>query len=489
MAPGAAGNSPDLRNDNFSWRSNPAFPLFAAGLAVAIPLAARFAWLLNHAERLDAPPQLTALFLCELPWLVSLAAIIWGGKQNRWLRSAGLAFGSGVSFCLVSIPLYFALGLTIWDSGNRRTSLVALEHFVPVCLVVALYVVVSGWLCGKGKRGAFLGNAAIGAGCFVIAFLLIIAASVPGSGAEKEKATYLQAPMHPDAHLRMVAACLIRHHFLHPEDGFPSSLAAISPDWNCDLAAAADPWAMPGYWVHYSAVDGSKDFRLEAIPVEGNIWQLVAGSDSRGEVFEFRGLNASSEENRRAKSRGRSPVQTNDAGTIYHVLQAARGQVQTYMGTNDSVVWSRGAWVVPNVDERHANAPPSLAGVLDDNQFRGACEDEEQDPKERRIAVQPPGPCYRLGYFPPTTTPPDTFAISITCVSYGVGCLRSYFFDYDGSVHATPEPRPATAQDPGLLPCESALVCNDPVWTASEQPSSWTFFRADLLSAIHSTNW
>jgi len=103
--------------------------------------------------------------------------------------------------------------------------------------------------------------------------------------------------------------------------------------------------------------------------------------------------------------------------------------------------------------------------------------------------VQPPGPCFRIDYFPPMATPPDTFAISITCVSYGVGCLRSYFVDYDGSVHATPEPRPATAQDPGLLPCESALVCNDPVWTPSEQPLSWTFFRANLLSAIHATNW
>jgi hypothetical protein len=74
-------------------------------------------------------------------------------------------------------------------------------------------------------------------------------------------------------------------------------------------------------------------------------------------------------------------------------------------------------------------------------------------------------------------------------MSYGEDCLRSYFLDYDDIKHATAEPRPATAQDPGLLPCETAQVCHDTVWTRSQQGSDWIFIKASFLDALHSTSW
>ena len=447
--------------------------LLQAALGVAILMAARLAWLLSHAEKLDTPAQLPALIWCELPWLVGLWALFSGDAQKRAARGAGIAFGAAVGFCFLSVPLYLMLGLKIWDNRNPHSSLVMLESFLPVCLIVCLGVVAAAWLCGKGNRGTFAKAAGIGLAVFVVAFFLIGASQVRGSGEAKEKAVYVQPAMSAEYQLRMVAACLIRHRYLYPEDGFPGSLAAISADWNCE-AGANDPWALPGYWIYYSAVDRGKDFRLEAIPTEqARNFQQVSTSDGRGEVLKFYGLNASAEQIKNANIHGHFAVQTVDADSLYYyALRMVRGAVENYMSAHDL-----------------ANAPPSLDGVFDMAQLRRACEDDEKGAKEREIKTHAKGPCFTVGYSPNPGTPANTFSIAMTCVSYGTGCIRSYFLDFDGKVHATAEPRPATAEDPGLLPCETIQVCNDDVWTQRLQPSDWMFFRAGALSAIHSTNW
>jgi len=72
---------------------------------------------------------------------------------------------------------------------------------------------------------------------------------------------------------------------------------------------------------------------------------------------------------------------------------------------------------------------------------------------------------FEMLYFPPKASDPNRFAISVRCKSYGQNCLRSYFADYDGSLHATGEPRQATAHDPAPLRCENAnSECEDIIW-------------------------
>jgi hypothetical protein len=72
---------------------------------------------------------------------------------------------------------------------------------------------------------------------------------------------------------------------------------------------------------------------------------------------------------------------------------------------------------------------------------------------------------YETLYFPPKEGDPNRFALSAQCKRYGQICLRSYFVDYDGSLHATGEPRPATADDPAPLRCENASSeCEDIIW-------------------------
>ena len=48
-----------------------------------------------------------------------------------------------------------------------------------------------------------------------------------------------------------------------------------------------------------------------------------------------------------------------------------------------------------------------------------------------------------------------TIAGSARCTNYPMNCLRSYFMDETGAVHGTPEPRPATSDDPLVPACES----------------------------------
>jgi hypothetical protein len=72
---------------------------------------------------------------------------------------------------------------------------------------------------------------------------------------------------------------------------------------------------------------------------------------------------------------------------------------------------------------------------------------------------------YETPYFPPHAGSAKEFALSAQCKSYGSNCLRSYFADYDGSIHATSEPRQATAGDPLAVRCEFAFgECPDVDW-------------------------
>jgi len=68
-------------------------------------------------------------------------------------------------------------------------------------------------------------------------------------------------------------------------------------------------------------------------------------------------------------------------------------------------------------------------------------------------------------YLAPKAGNPSRFALSVQCQSYGENCLRSHFLAYDGVVHATGEPRQATADDPPGLECEeSDSPCKDVAW-------------------------
>ena len=436
---------------------------FKCALVVAILVSVRFAWLLNHAEKWDTPSVVPLLFLCELPLAMALIALRSGTTRERAVRSAGIAFGAALTFAVIIPPLLFLTMMSIWEFAGTYRGLVAFEKFLPVCLISALWLLLCAFSQRNDNRRAFVKSAGVGVACVVIAVALMAAASVPGSGEVKSKAAHQSVAFSAEMHVRALAACLIRHQFLHPEQGFPSSLSGIGPDWNCD-PKLADPWGFPGYWTLYSAVidpstGRAADFRVQATPLERGGW---AAADRRGEVLRFTPVG-----NRPVDASGRPYSIANDPGNILPVVYDVRSSIREYMRAHDPT-----------------RAPSSLAGVFERQQSSPFCDND--DPKQRLVEAAAGRVCNKIDYFPPTSEPADSFAVSAACTSYGQECIRSYFLDYDGTVHATSEPRAATAQDPILLPCETAQVCDDPVWTPDEQPSGWTVFKANFLYSIHS---
>ncbi len=463
MPIGAAIKWPKLR------RLVQALLSLSLAISLEIALSARFAWLYSHAEKWDTPAQMPTLILCELPLLLCLLLLVTGESSKRAVRSAGMAFGIALSFCAIVLPLGCDAAFTAWE--NLHGDLAAFQQFLPVCVIASVWMLAVAWRHGKGQRSAFAVSVGCGIGCFVLVALLLNFASVYGSGEEKEKARYELTPIRPEFHIIRVAGCLIRHHSLHPDEGFPSSLSDIKPDWNCE-PEISDPWAMHGYWILYFPVDrssnGFQDFRVGAILPEQS--RLVSAADKRGEVLRFTGPS---------QNRGHFEVDTveADGNSSFLALFTLRDTVKTYMSAHDP-----------------ANAPSSLDGVVDLLQWSRRCEEEGTTPQDRVIGRGGTGFCYTISYFPPSASPDANFALSVQCINYGDGCLRSYFLDYDGKIHATSELRAATAQDAELLPCEAAAaryssICNDPVWTASERPSERTFLQAKVLYLIHSTNW
>ncbi len=79
---------------------------------------------------------------------------------------------------------------------------------------------------------------------------------------------------------------------------------------------------------------------------------------------------------------------------------------------------------------------------------------------------------YAFHYVRSRTSAGQQFALSAHCQSYGENCLRSYFLDRDGVLHATGEPREATAQDAPALDCEASdSPCRDVTWPSSTRIS------------------
>jgi hypothetical protein len=73
---------------------------------------------------------------------------------------------------------------------------------------------------------------------------------------------------------------------------------------------------------------------------------------------------------------------------------------------------------------------------------------------------------FEIRYFAPNAMDQNKFAISAQCKSYGQNCLRSYFLDREGIIHATGEPRQATAEDPISSRCELSFnECKDVTWS------------------------
>jgi len=236
--------------------------------------------------------------------------------------------------------------------------------------------------------------------------------------------------------LLSLAACLFQNRMRNPQAGFPASLDPPPQDWKCDTKFAAD--VVPEHTLAYVAQPDSSgritDFELTAVP-------------------KAKGVT------------GRNPIMIDNRGLlfVYYPWFLEDAVAKDMVGSKD-LMYSQITFLKTNIqqymkDKNDGLAPPALnadaIGGL--GHERPSIEDDGMRLETRD---------YETRYFPPPASNAKVFALSAQCKSYGVNCLRSYFADYDGNIHATSEPRQATADDPLALRCEFAAgtECPDVDW-------------------------
>ena len=284
----------------------------------------------------------------------------------------------------------------------------------------------SAWRLGKLHRDGFHWGIGL-AGVYVLLVFCFLA-SIQAENRLHEQAAYLP-PAYAHEALVSLTSCLLRNHSQHPEFGYPRSLDPAPPNWVCSTKFGAD--AFPEYTFAYiPRADESSgsvaDFQLSATPLQPHVqgwgpWM----TDSRGIVFSG------------------SP------------------------GSGDN---PPGAAVVDG-DLVHSRIV-DLSDVIQQAMKEGTTPDEIKSDTLASLGLEQlqtgaggrifRSSAYELHYSGPDGTDMRGFAISARCQSYGEGCLRSYFLDYDGVLHGTGEPREATAKDPVVPECEYGRTeCKD----------------------------
>lgn len=365
------------------------------------------------------------------------------GKVEFIAAGAGVACVFFGAFLLVS-PLalglmgYF-LGMSAWAGHGSDPRWLAAEVALLAFLAVSLSILWSGIRIGKIQWHAFV--MAMGA---TVLYLVI---SVPVLGAVgnemSRRAWRNQEQADRDVNMPAIlarqkivalAGCLFQSHMRNPEAEYPASLNPPAQDWKCDTKFAPD--AVPEYTFAYIPQPDTSGhiagFQLSAIPkAKGVTNRNPIMIDNSGLTFvDYRWFM----ENVVPKVMG--------SGEVEHAqIKYLKGNIERYMK-----------------DKNEGLAPPALnadaiAGPLNEipSIEDGGMRLETRD--------------YEIRYFPPLAGSPKEFALSTQCKSYGLNCLRSYFSDYDGGIHATSEPRQATAGDPLASPCEFTFwECTDVDW-------------------------
>jgi hypothetical protein len=446
---------------------------FRLALLVAMATMLRVGWLLFLTEEWDTPSPVAIFLLCEIPLLVSLILGLGAGDTKRASTSAGIAFGAALIFSMLVPVLWVGAAFTPpFRSGPPYPHLTAFRLFLPYALLVSICVLVFACLVSK-RSPAFFAGCGAGAGYCILAIYVCLQISIPGSGAAKTK--LMQHPDPPSnigaPALRSLVSCLIRHQTAHPQDGYPESLSKIDPSWACNMELIK-PAGIQGYWLFYwpekSAPNGrNTDFRMEAMSVDTFPYSVLV-SDSRGMILEYKGGLV-------ATGLGEPVGAWESFGSE---IQQLRNAVRGFMATHPPGFPPQSIEdVMKPGDHPYFIFDPRDPNLLIVRHHASSDADADRD-------------VWTIRYFPPTAEKPGEFAISSRCVGYGTDCIRSYYLDYYGDIHATGEPRDATSDDPDFADCElTPSSCGDPVWTIFARPSERLQTEANALYFLHTTKW
>jgi hypothetical protein len=382
-----------------------------------------------------------------LPYVTALKLV---GKSTR---RDFVASGAGISLALfgamlLGAPTYVLLVLT-WAglSGDPYlfTGLVVLIAF----FADAGWVVWCSFRLRKSSPTHFLTTA-----CLTAVYLGV---GIPAislrefrSAQQQEKqraAETMSSWRHGDAArsaVECLTGCLIQYRKNQPSQEFPKSLANLPTGLTLPNGKVCDPelvkpGALSDYTITYTpepdAASGKiTDFRLLAMPGrKGLDYVNPMLSDSRGRIFVYERWSATE-----------------------------RGEHLEPMLTEQPDDWGASRVLALGSDIRFAmknkemERPPSSLSEL---QLSTSPEEAGRSPD-----ILNEGP-YTVQYLAPRQGFSGGVALSAVCQSYGDKCIRSFFLDYDGDIHQTTEPRPATTNDPLIPDCEKyAQGCRDVDW-------------------------
>ena len=403
----------------------------------------------QHRLQEGRPSPPVWVFLLGIAFLLAPYIISWlllsTREQERTAAGAGVACGFFGAFVLVS-PYAFAVTFlfsasSVWGGPPDRV-MQAAGLALLVYLVISPWIVWSAFRIGKVQWSTF--GAGVGATAFYlfVGFELLIAAGNQGLQQAEQKRVQANMDLNEPARsagqtIVSLAACLLRNHMLHPEADYPATLNPHPADWACDTNFATN--AVPEFTLEYDPQKDAAsvrvtDFQLTAMPggrgIRGRDPLMI---DSRGIIFVDYAWDM---ENVTPK------VTVQEGDFFYSQIEFLKRNIEKYMK-----------------DKTNGVAPPTLnADAI------GSLGHEMPTIEDGGMRLETRD--FEMLYLPPKPEDPHQFALSVQCKSYGQNCLRSYFADYDGSIHATGEPRQATAKDPAFSRCERFFdgECDDVIW-------------------------
>ncbi|MGB0036593.1 MAG: hypothetical protein WBP79_14075, partial [Candidatus Acidiferrales bacterium] len=394
----------------------PATGFLVACLAVEVVLIA----VVFFGDPSFSGPRVFPCFLFVAPFTFALVTILWVGR-GRWVaRAGGVAFIAGLLLDLAIIPL---LGLEHMFSGITPAPPAAVDISLKILIPLSLATSVAGVRARKPFGETFAAAALI---TFFYAILIPGFLSSSTMLQRQHQVENYTARDNAAYALRVLTSCLIDYKFQHPGTPFPDSLAAVSRLPGCD-AHLARPRSLSGYVLWYKR-------RKDSASGQITNYQLIARPSP---WFKHPMVD---------------PMFTDNSGRIYTLYGWSMKNVEAQIHVMPSDLYdshcdnvyngimhypdrSEGHKLPASFDDMYVPAFASLY-ILPQGKIEGAAHTELQLQK------------YRLVYSPQDEAHPDKFSLAATCTNYGVTCVRSYLWDEDGQLHATPEKRRAMQSDP-----------------------------------------
>lgn len=362
----------------------------------------------------------------------------------------GIAAGAGAACGFYGAVLFaapYALGvmgffiaMSGWGTGHPDHNLTAAGLALLTFLIGSVAVVWCGVRIGKTHWGAF--GMSMGASVLYVLFGMSFLGSASytiGRHAQREaEQANLDRNMPgilANQRIVAVAACLFHNHMQDPQGGYPASLDPPPKDWKCDAKFAAD--AVPEHTLAY-----------------------VAQPDASGRITDFE-LTAM------PKARGvanRNPIMIDNRGLVFvYYPWSLEGTVPKDMVGSKDLMYSQIMFLKSNIERYIQDRNKGLAPAALNADAVGSLGHEMPSIEDNGLRLETRD--YETRYLPPLASKAGEFALSAQCKTYGQNCLRSFFADYDGSIHGTSEPRLATAGDPLVPRCEFAAgECPDVDW-------------------------